>query len=114
MRFANSFYKCFLAFGFIILFGSSDAYPEPVRGVTDTTIKIGVIMDLTGPTAGDIGLPITEALKNYTRHINDKGGIFGRKVKLIVEDDRYAIPAGIAAFKKLFFQGSNVWFCGSR
>ncbi|MDY7033703.1 MAG: ABC transporter substrate-binding protein [Thermodesulfobacteriota bacterium] len=77
---------------------------ESVRGVTDTSVKIGVILDQTGPIAGDVTLPVTEAVKNYTHHINDTGGIFGRKVKLIVEDDRYSIPTGIAAFKKLLFK----------
>lgn len=77
---------------------------ESVRGVTETIIKLGAIIDQTGPAAGDVGLPVTEALKIYTRYINDKGGIFGRKVKLIIEDDRYSIPAGIAAFKKLLFK----------
>ncbi|MDY7030514.1 MAG: ABC transporter substrate-binding protein [Thermodesulfobacteriota bacterium] len=95
---------CFLFLSFIVLFGSTDVYPESVRGVTDTTIKIGALYDLTGPTAGDVGLLLTEALKNYTRHINDNGGIFGRKIKCIIEDDRYSIPAGLAAFKKLVFK----------
>lgn len=112
MRYGNSFPACFLVFLFVILFGSTYGYTESVRGVTDTTIKIGVIMDLTGPSAGDIGLPITEALKNYTRYINESGGIFGRRIKLIVEDDRYAIPAGIAAFKKLLFRDRMFGFVG--
>ncbi|MDY7033181.1 MAG: ABC transporter substrate-binding protein [Thermodesulfobacteriota bacterium] len=89
---------------FIIFLGSVDVYPESVRGVTDTTIKIGVIMDLTGPSAGDVGQPLTAAFKNYTRYVNDNGGIFGRKVKLIIEDDRYSIPITIATFKKLLFK----------
>ncbi|MDY7033701.1 MAG: ABC transporter substrate-binding protein [Thermodesulfobacteriota bacterium] len=89
---------------FILIWGSADGYSEPVRGVTDTTIKIGAILDQTGPIAGDIGLPVTDALKIYTMYINDSGGLFGRKVKLTIEDDRYSIPAGIAAFKKLLFK----------
>ena len=66
---------------FIIPLGTT-GYGEPIRGVTDTTIKIGLIADLTGPSAGDIGLPIFNGLTTYTKHINDRGGIFGRKVKL--------------------------------
>ncbi|KAF0119129.1 MAG: amino acid/amide ABC transporter substrate-binding protein HAAT family [bacterium] len=94
----------FLVFVFLLFIGEGSSFAEEVRGVTNDTIKIGVIIDQTGPIAGDIGLPITEALKIYTRHVNDSGGIFGRKVQLIVEDDRYSIPAGIAAFKKLLFK----------
>ena len=96
----------------VIFFAAGQGNSEPVRGVTDDSIRIGVVMDLTGPTAGDIGLPITEALKNYTRHVNESGGIYGRKVKLLIEDDRYSIPAGIAAFKKLFFRDQMFAFAG--
>ena len=95
---------CLFFFLFILLSWSAGGYCEPVRGVTDTMIKIGAIFDQTGPVAGDITLPATEAIRNYTRHMNDRGGVFGRKVKVIVEDDRYSIPAAIAAFKKLLYK----------
>ncbi|MEW6616380.1 MAG: ABC transporter substrate-binding protein [Thermodesulfobacteriota bacterium] len=85
----------------LVLLGNVSAYAEEIRGVTGTTIKIGAILDQTGPIAGDITVPITTGFRNYTRDVNDKGGIFGRKIKLIVEDDRYSIPSCIAAFKKL-------------
>ena len=88
----------------LICFKGDYGHCESVRGITDTTIKIGGILDQTGPIAGDIGLPVTEAIQVYTKHINESGGIFGRKIKFIVEDDRYSIPAGIAAFKKLLFK----------
>ena len=74
-----------------------------VRGVTDDTIKIGSIADQTG-VAASVGIPIANATRTYFRHINDQGGINGRKVKIIVEDDHYTIPGAIAAFKKLIFR----------
>ena len=40
----------------------------------------------------------------YYRHINDQGGIHGRKIKYFLEDDRYSIPMALAAFKKLVFR----------
>ena len=88
----------------VIHVGKTTVYAESVRGVTDTTIKIGAIMDLTGPIAGDTSGPLTEGIRNYTRHINDSGGILGKKLKLIVEDYRFSIPMGIAVFKKLLFK----------
>ncbi|MBI4621398.1 MAG: ABC transporter substrate-binding protein [Desulfobacterales bacterium] len=87
-----------------ISFSSLCGYAEDVRGVTDTMIKIGGILDQTGPVAGDITIPATEGFRNYMSHVNDKGGIFGRKIKVIIEDDRYSIPTCIAAFKKLLFK----------
>lgn len=82
---------------------TSTGYSGQVRGVTDTTIIIGSISDQTGPVA-DICLPLAKGHANYIRHINDKGGINGRKIKLLLEDDHYSIPIGIAAFKKLLFK----------
>lgn len=87
-------------------------YGREVRGVTKDKIKIGLVVDHTGPLAGDIGLPITEAARIYTRHINDNGGILGRKLELIAEDDRYSIPAGIAAFKKLIYKDNILALIG--
>ncbi|MFH1626408.1 MAG: ABC transporter substrate-binding protein [Pseudomonadota bacterium] len=76
---------------------------EKVRGVTDKEIKIGAIIDQTGSIA-NVGIPLASGSAVYFRHINDQGGIHGRKIKFILEDDRYNIPMGIAAFKKLLFK----------
>ena len=85
---------------------------EP-RGVSDATVKIGIIMDQTGPAA-EMGIPYTKGVKNYFRYINDVGGINGRKIKVLIEDDRYSIPMAIAAFKKLIFRDKifGIMFCG--
>ncbi|MDY7034504.1 MAG: ABC transporter substrate-binding protein, partial [Thermodesulfobacteriota bacterium] len=87
----------FLTFTF---FPEDPGYTKEVRGVTEKTIKVGAIFDLTGPVA-TIMKPIVEAIRNYTRYINDQGGINGRKIEVLVEDDRYSVPAAISAFKKL-------------
>jgi len=94
---------CLLVIVLTFLLGSDCAHSKEVRGVTKDTIKIGVIMDQTG-LAAPITVPITEATRTYFKNINDQGDINGRKVKIIVEDDRYTIPGAIAAFKKLIFR----------
>ena len=76
---------------------------QKTRGVTDNSIKIGVIMDQTGPAASTL-VPLTNAIKNYTRYINEQGGVNGRQLKILVEDDRYSIPPAIAALKKLVYR----------
>ncbi|MDY7030996.1 MAG: ABC transporter substrate-binding protein [Thermodesulfobacteriota bacterium] len=86
---------------FVVLFSYPYCcYPKDIRGISEKEIKIGVIYDQTGP-ATTVTLMATEAFKNYFRWINDQGGIHGRKIRLIIEDDRYQVPATIAAFKKL-------------
>ncbi|RJP55046.1 MAG: hypothetical protein C4549_09020 [Deltaproteobacteria bacterium] len=74
-----------------------------VRGVTDKSIKVGVIFPITGPAAS-LGVHLAEATRTYIKYINDKGGVNGRQLDLIVEDDRYSIPPAIAAFKKLVYR----------
>lgn len=71
--------------------------------VSKDTIKIGVICDMTGPTA-TLQTPAPRGIRMYFRNLNDKGGIFGRKVKVIVEDDRYTLPMHVSAFKKLVYR----------
>ncbi|MDY7031135.1 MAG: ABC transporter substrate-binding protein [Thermodesulfobacteriota bacterium] len=97
---------CFLSIMGCLIFTlilNQTVYSEKIRGVTGTTIKIGAILDMTGPLA-TATIQAAEGKRNYTRFINDNGGINGRKVEFIVEDDRYSIPVGIAAFKKLVFK----------
>lgn len=86
------------------LFSTISSYSEEVRGVTGDTIKLGMIADLTGPTAGDVSGPALEGVRNYIRYLNETRGINGRKIQLLVEDDRYSIPGAIASFKKLVFK----------
>lgn len=63
--------------------------PAPkAPGVTETEVVIGVTNPLTGPAAG-WGVPITGGMQAWADEINEKGGIHGRKLKLIVKDDGY-------------------------
>jgi len=59
---------------------------EKVRGVTNREIKIGAIIYQTGSVA-NVGIPLASGSAVYFSHINDQGGIHGRKVKFILEDD---------------------------
>ena len=102
-RFVKRALFIFLLFSFLLISQSNLVFSKEARGVTKDSIKIGSIADHTGPTS-NIGVVVIEAYKNLFSHINDKGGIHERKIKLIMEDDRYSIPAGIAAFKKLVFK----------
>ena len=54
-------------------------------------IKIGVVTPLSGTYAG-IGQQVRWGLELATKEINDKGGVNGRKLQLIFEDEE-ANPA---------------------
>ncbi|HYG42774.1 MAG TPA: ABC transporter substrate-binding protein [Bordetella sp.] len=71
-------------------------------GVTADTIRIGMFGPLTGPTA--VGsLPLLGATAIY-RQVNEAGGINGRKLQVLVEDDACDPNKTIAATKKLMSQ----------
>jgi ABC-type branched-subunit amino acid transport system substrate-binding protein len=60
---------------------------EPA-GVTDSEILIGSSCPLTGH-ASFLGTNYIHGAQSYINYINDKGGIFGRKIRVIVYDDGY-------------------------
>ncbi|MEW6529957.1 MAG: ABC transporter substrate-binding protein [Thermodesulfobacteriota bacterium] len=69
-------------------------------GVTDKEIKIGGVVDLSGPIAF-MGKGVARGAGTYFKYINDQGGVQGRKINYLVEDDGYSPPKAVAAAKKL-------------
>lgn len=63
-------------------------------------IKIGVIIPLTGSSA-KYGEDIKRGYDLAVEEINEKGGITGRKIKLIYEDDEGKPEKAVAAAQKL-------------
>lgn len=71
-----------------------------VQGVTKDTIKIGMHNSLTGPIAV-FGLTYERVARMLIDKANAQGGINGRKIELITEDDRGDPGGGVAAVTKL-------------
>ncbi len=70
------------------------------RGVSKTEIVLGMHKDLSGPAA-TYGVSSSNAVKMRFDEINDKGGIHGRKIRLVVEDTQYQVPRAVQAGAKL-------------
>ena len=83
----------------VALAGTALAQKE-TRGVTATEIVLGMHTDLSGPAA-TYGVSSSNAVKMRFDEANDKGGIQGRKIKLIVEDTQYQVPRAVQAGTKL-------------
>ena len=84
-----------------LLMTASIAYAaDAVRGVTDTEIVIGTITDLSGVTAVQ-GVNNSDAVRMAFVEANEKGGVNGRKIKFIAEDNQYMIPRAVQAMNKL-------------
>ena len=73
---------------------------KETRGVTKTEIVLGMHTDLSGPAA-TYGVSSSNAVKMRFDEVNEKGGIHGRKIKLIVEDTQYQVPRAVQAGTKL-------------
>jgi branched-chain amino acid transport system substrate-binding protein len=76
------------------------ALPAAAQGVTDKLVKIGAYNALTGP------IPLTgkQMSAGWNAAIgaaNDAGGVSGRKLELIIEDDGYEPSRAMAAARKL-------------
>jgi branched-chain amino acid transport system substrate-binding protein len=73
---------------------------EPVRGVTDGEILIGTYTDLSGVTAM-WGVNNSNSWRMVFDEVNAAGGINGRKIKYILEDNQYQVPRSVQAANKL-------------
>ena len=70
------------------------------RGVTKTEIVLGMHTDLSG-VAATYGVSSSNAVKMRFDEINAAGGIHGRKIQLIIEDQAYQVPKAVQACAKL-------------
>jgi ABC-type branched-subunit amino acid transport system substrate-binding protein len=70
------------------------------RGVTDTEIIIGSSQPLSGPAAF-WGQGVSGGMAAYIAMINERGGINGRKLRLVLRDDSYLPPRAVANVREL-------------
>jgi branched-chain amino acid transport system substrate-binding protein len=80
-------------------------------GVTAAEIKIGQSMPYSG-AASSYGM-IGKAEGAYFKMINEKGGINGRKLNLISQDDGYAPPKAVEQTRKLVENEGVAFIFGS-
>jgi branched-chain amino acid transport system substrate-binding protein len=78
------------------------------RGVSDTEVTIGTMTDLSGVTAVQ-GVNNANAMRMVFNDANAKGGIHGRKINFIVEDNQYTVPKAVQAMNKLL-NLDNIFF----
>lgn len=78
----------------------ASAHADDKTGVTDTTIKIGMAAPLTG-FASNWGYPTVNGARMVFDEANAQGGINGRKIEVVLEDEQCDTQKSIAAAKKL-------------
>ncbi|MCX7318287.1 MAG: ABC transporter substrate-binding protein [Hyphomicrobiales bacterium] len=82
------------------------------RAQSGGTIKIGMCAPITGPAA-EAGKYATGGAKLAVEAINKAGGVLGKQLELIIEDDQITNPGIVLAFSKLAAQPDIVGFLGS-
>ena len=103
MKLFIQFSRIFVAVGIAVsalALGVGSALAQQGPGVTDTEIKIGAYLPLSGPIAS-YGIPLLAGMQAALNAANEAGGIKGRKFKLIYEDNKFNPQATVAIARKL-------------
>jgi branched-chain amino acid transport system substrate-binding protein len=93
--------------------GSEEAatFEQPDQGVFTDRVDIGVIYDQTGATASTQTV-FFAGIESYVNRINEEGGVNGRQINLLQEDEKYDVPTALAAYNKLVNQTPTLAIMG--
>ena len=70
------------------------------QGVSNDRILLGQAAVFSGPAA-QLGIQMRNGIQSYFAAVNAKGGVHGRKLELVTEDDQYESKVAPVASKKL-------------
>lgn len=83
--------------------GGGDGDPSAVRtgaGVTDSTITVGMLTDLSGPFAAGATVQVAQT-KAYFEQVNADGGICDRTVQVDVQDHGYDPQKAVSLYRSM-------------
>jgi branched-chain amino acid transport system substrate-binding protein len=84
----------------------------PGEGASGEPYRIGAVLSLTGAQAA-LGEPEKRAIELEVKRINDAGGVHGRPIEVIIEDDGSDVDKATAATTKLIEQDKVIAIIGS-
>jgi branched-chain amino acid transport system substrate-binding protein len=73
------------------------------RGDAQQPLRIGASLAQTGSYAA-LGQNQLRGYQLCVKHANEKGGVLGRRIELLVEDDQSKAPTAVAIYEKLIAQ----------
>ncbi|MGI5936313.1 MAG: ABC transporter substrate-binding protein [Oscillospiraceae bacterium] len=87
----------------------SASTPDESKGSEDEgsfsgTMKVGLLAPLTGSVA-QYGVAVANGVRLYTKEINEKGGINGKKVELVEYDEEGDAAKAVLGYNSLVDQG---------
>src|SRR5687768_15551307 len=83
-----------------LVFAAALSQAALAQGVTNDRVLLGQAAVFSGPAA-QLGIQMRNGIKAYFDHVNEKGGVHGRRLELVSEDDFYEASRAPAASKKL-------------
>lgn len=90
-----------------LLLGAALVCAQPAlaqqQGVSKDEIVVGTIQDLSGPLAA-YGKDLRNGMQLRIAEANEQGGVNGRKIKLLIEDNGYDPKRAVLAAQKLVSQ----------
>lgn len=92
--------------------GATPAAQSGTGGAGKDPIKVGAIFSLTGPNS-PLGVPEKQAVELLVKEINGAGGVDGRPLEVIFEDDKSDNTEAVKAIKKLASKEKVVAVLGS-
>jgi len=100
--------------GFTAALTGAVAAPAIIRSsfAQGATVKIGMVVPITGAAAESGSFAQTGA-KIALEQVNKAGGVLGKPLELVFEDDQTTNPGAVLAFSKLASQPDIVAFIGS-
>ena len=90
-----------LAAGSLVFTSLPAAHAEV--GVTSTQIKLGTTLPLTGSASPGYN-KLGDAMKAYFNYVNDNGGVYGRKITLVIKNDEYLPNLAVAKTNELILK----------
>jgi ABC-type branched-subunit amino acid transport system substrate-binding protein len=100
-----------LATAVLIAASAAHAQKKYDVGASDTEIKLGQTVPHSGP--GSLYGVLGRVATAYFEMINEKGGINGRKIKMLSLDDSYSAPKTVEATRRLVEQEEVLALFGS-
>ncbi len=96
-----------------VMVGTALAAATPLRFArADDTIKIGGIVPITGPAA-EAGKFMQNGAAMALEKINAAGGVLGKKLEWVIEDDATTNPGAVLGFSRLVSRGDCIAYTGS-
>lgn len=91
-----------IAAGSVLAFAAF-GYELPQDGVYKDRVDWGLMMDMSGPASGSQA-PWVHGFQDYIRKTNEAGGVHGRKINVLAEDNRFNPATDKIAYEKLVNQ----------